>query len=113
MLRPGNQLGLVWPLLPAAGSTGPASAADDPRVSPIVRQQTTPTSPPALVLARRRGSAPRRRALSYAEVLRRCWRTNSGLVTYPDAIHGFLSIPLFEPAAREALADIVTELGAA
>jgi acetyl esterase/lipase len=35
------------------------------------------------------------------------------LVTYPEAIHGFLAIPLFEPAAREALDVIITELGAA
>ncbi len=33
-------------------------------------------------------------------------------VVYPDAIHGFASIPLFEPAARAALDEVVAELAA-
>ena len=31
-------------------------------------------------------------------------------VVYPEAIHGFMSIPHFEPAAHEGLQEIVAEL---
>ena len=31
-------------------------------------------------------------------------------LVFPDAIHGFLSIPLFEPAASQALEAIVSQL---
>jgi acetyl esterase len=82
-------------------------AADDPRVSPIFATDHTGL-PPALVLIA--GEDPLRDdGTRYAEVL-----AGAGVPVktrlFPEAIHGFLSIPLFEPAAREALADIATHL---
>ena len=82
-------------------------AADDPRVSPIFAADHTDL-PPALVLAASEDPL-RDDATRYAAVL-----SAAGVpVTtrmYQAAIHGFLSIPLFEPAAHEALADIAAHL---
>lgn len=91
--------------LPAGLPTSIAS--DDPRVSPIFARSHADL-PPALIFAA--GQDPLRDdALRYADKL-----TEAGVsvrtVVYPEAIHGFSSIPLFEPAAREALAEIVSEL---
>ena len=48
-------------------------------------------------------------ALAYAATLAR-----SGVavrtVLYPDAVHGFVSIPRFEPAAAQALDEIVAHV---
>lgn len=91
--------------LPAGLPTSIAS--DDPRVSPLFALDHADL-PPALIFAA--GQDPLRDdALRYAAKL-----TDAGVavrtVVYPEAIHGFASIPLFEPAAREALDEIVTEL---
>lgn len=84
-------------------------AGDDPWVSPIFALDHSDLAP-ALIFAA--GQDPLRDdALRYAKKL-----SDAGVrvrtVVYPEAIHGFASIPLFEPAARQALAEIVTELGA-
>lgn len=84
-------------------------ASDDPWVSPIFALDHSELAP-ALIFAA--GQDPLRDdALRYADKL-----TDAGVavrtVLYPEAIHGFASIPLFEPAAREALAEIVIELSA-
>jgi acetyl esterase len=84
-------------------------AADDPRVSPIFAADHTEL-PPALVLIA--GEDPLRDdGTRYAAVLSAAGvpvRTE----VFPEAIHGFLSIPLFEPAARQAVETIVAELTA-
>ena len=64
--------------------------------------------PPALIVAA--GQDPLRDdALTYAAVLER-----SGVpvrtVLYPDALHAFMSIPLFEDAARQALDEVVAHV---
>jgi acetyl esterase len=78
---------------------------DDPRVSPLRADDHTDL-PPALVVAA--GLDPLRDdALAYAAALRRAGvpvRT----VLYPEAVHGFVSIPRFEPAAAQALDEAVT-----
>jgi acetyl esterase len=81
--------------------------ADDPRVSPIFAADHTEL-PPALVLAA--GQDPLRDdAIRYAAVLETAGVPVTTRV-YPEAIHGFLSIPLFEPTASQALDDIVGAL---
>ncbi len=82
-------------------------ALDDPRVSPL-RAHDHADLPPALLVAA--GLDPLRDdALAYAAALER-----SGVavrtVLYPDAVHGFLSIPRFEPAAGQALDEVVAHL---
>jgi acetyl esterase len=82
-------------------------AADDPRVSPIFAADHTDL-PPTLVLAA--GQDPLRDdAIRYAAVLEAAGVPVTTRV-YPDAIHGFLSIPLFEPTAHEAVEVIATHL---
>jgi len=81
-------------------------APDDPRVSPLYAPDKTDL-PPTLVVAA--GQDPLRDdALRYADAL-----AAAGVpvrrVVYPEAIHGFASIPLFEPAARAALDEVVAE----
>jgi acetyl esterase len=82
-------------------------AGDDPRVSPLFAADHTDL-PPTLVVAA--GQDPLRDdALRYADVLE-----GAGVavrrVVYPEAIHGFASIPLFEPAARAALVEVADQL---
>jgi acetyl esterase len=81
----------------------------DPWVSPLYAPDKTGL-PRTLVVAA--GQDPLRDdALRYADAL-----VADGVevrrVVYPDAIHGFASIPLFEPAARAALDEVVAELTA-
>ena len=80
---------------------------DDPRVSPLRATDHTDL-PPALVVAA--GLDPLRDdALGYAAALSR-----SGVrvrtVLYPDAVHGFVSIPRFDPAAAQALDEAVAHV---
>jgi acetyl esterase len=83
---------------------------DDPRVSPLFASDHRDLAPALIIAA---GVDPLRDdAIRYADVLRRAG-VPTQLVTYPEAIHGFLAIPLFEPAAREAVDVIISELGAA
>ena len=77
---------------------------DDPRVSPLRATDHTDL-PPALLVAA--GLDPLRDdALGYAAAL-----TRAGVpvrtVLYPEAVHGFVSIPRFEPAAAQALDEAV------
>ena len=82
-------------------------AANDPRVSPIFAADHTDL-PPALVLIA--GEDPLRDdGTRYAAVLAAAGVPVQTQV-FPEAIHGFLSIPLFEPAAHEALKAIVAYL---
>ena len=82
-------------------------AADDPRVSPIFAADHTDL-PPTLMLAA--GQDPLRDdATRYAAVLEAAGVPVTTKV-FPQAIHGFLSIPLFEPAAYEALDTIVVHV---
>ena len=82
-------------------------AADDPRVSPIFAADHTEL-PPALILIA--GEDPLRDdGTRYAAVLAAAGvpvRTE----VFPEAIHGFLSIPMFEPAAQQAVAVILDHL---
>lgn len=83
-------------------------APDDPWVSPLHAPDKSDL-PPTLVVAA--GQDPLRDdALRYADAL-----DAAGVpvrrVVYPEAIHGFVSIPLFEPAAAAALDEVVDELG--
>jgi acetyl esterase len=80
---------------------------DDPRVSPLYATDHGELAP-ALVLAA--GQDPLRDdALRYADALTAAG-TPVRTVVYPEAIHGFMSIPHFEPAAHQGLAEIVAEL---
>ena len=83
---------------------------DDPRVSPLRAADHTDL-PPALVVAA--GLDPLRDdALAYAAALEAAGvpvRT----VLYPEAVHGFVSIPRFEPAAAQALDETVAHAAAA
>lgn len=78
--------------------------ADDPQVSPIFAADHSEL-PPALILAASEDPL-RDDATRYAAVL-----SAAGVAAevrmYQSAIHGFLSIPLFEPAAHQALDEIV------
>jgi acetyl esterase len=81
--------------------------ADDPRVSPIFAADHTDL-PPTLVLAA--GQDPLRDdAIRYAAVLEAAGVSVTTTV-FPDAIHGFLTIPHFEPHAHQAVAAIVDHL---
>ncbi|MGI3779629.1 MAG: alpha/beta hydrolase [Janthinobacterium lividum] len=72
---------------------------DDPRVSPL-RAADHADLPPALVVAA--GLDPLRDdALGYAAALARAG-VDVRTVLYPGAVHGFVSIPRFEPAAAQA-----------
>lgn len=85
-------------------------AYDDPRVSPLFAPDHHNLAPALIIAA---GQDPLRDdAQRYADALRRA-SVPVRLITYPDAIHGFMSIPLFEPTARQALEEIVAALGAA
>jgi acetyl esterase len=83
-------------------------AADDPRVSPIFAADHTDLAPALVLVA---GEDPLRDdGTRYAAVL-----TAAGVpvrtLVFPEAIHGFLSIPLFEPAAAtQAMEAIVDTL---
>lgn len=82
-------------------------APDDPVVSPLHAPDKTDLPPTLVVVA---GQDPLRDdGLRYADALE-----EAGVpvrrVVYPDAIHGFASMPLFEPAARLALDEVVAEL---
>jgi acetyl esterase len=82
-------------------------AADDPRVSPIFAADHSDL-PPALILVA--GQDPLRDdAIRYAAVLEGAGVPVTTRV-YPDAIHGFLSIPHFQPDARPAVQAIVDQL---
>ena len=82
-------------------------AADDPRVSPIFAADHTEL-PPTLVLVA--GQDPLRDdGTRYAAVLAAAGVPVHTRV-FPEAIHGFLSIPMFEPAAHDAVAVIVAQL---
>ncbi|HZA03463.1 MAG TPA: alpha/beta hydrolase [Propionibacteriaceae bacterium] len=84
-------------------------AADDPRVSPIFAADHTDL-PPALVLVA--GQDPLRDdATRYAAVLEASGVPVTTRV-FPDAIHGFLSIPHFQPDAHPAVQAIVTHVRA-
>ena len=84
-------------------------AADDPRVSPIFAADHTDL-PPTLVLVA--GQDPLRDdATRYAAVLEASGVPVTTRV-FPDAIHGFLSIPHFQPDAHPAVQAIVTHVRA-
>ena len=87
--------GLVRPALPAAGPPRPASP---PTTRGSARSCRRPHRPaPTLIIAA--GEDPLRDdAIRYAEVLRRPGSRSTSRM-YESAIHGFLSIPLFEPTA--------------
>ena len=81
---------------------------DDPRISPLHARDHTEL-PPALLLAA--GLDPLRDdAVRYAQVLRTAGVTTT-YVLYPEALHGFAALPLFEPAARQGVSEIVAHLG--
>ena len=85
------------------GSLDPA----DPWVSPLHAPDKTDL-PRTLVVAA--GQDPLRDdALRYADALE-ADGVEVRRVLYPEAIHGFASIPLFEPAARAALDEVVDAL---
>lgn len=79
----------------------------DPWVSPLYAPDKTGL-PRTLVVAA--GQDPLRDdALRYADALEAAG-VDVRRVLYPDAIHGFASIPLFEPAAHAALDEVIREL---
>jgi acetyl esterase len=79
---------------------------DDPRVSPLFAPDHRNLAPALIIAA---GQDPLRDdAIRYAEALKQAG-VPVRLVTYAEAIHGFMSIPIFEPAARDALEEIAEE----
>ena len=87
---------------------GPSSIPlDDPRISPLHARDHTDL-PPALLLAA--GLDPLRDdAVRYAQVLRAAGVPTT-YVLYPEALHGFAALPLFESAARQGVTEIVVHL---
>ena len=82
---------------------------DDPRVSPIFATDHTDLAPALIISA---GQDPLRDdAHRYAETLQASG-VPTDLVDLPDAIHGFLSIPHFEPDAHHAVECIVAKVRA-
>jgi acetyl esterase len=82
-------------------------AADDPRVSPIFAADHTDLPPTLVIVA---GQDPLRDdATRYAAVLEAAGVPVDTRV-FPEAIHGFLSLPLFEPAAHQGVDAIVETL---
>ena len=81
--------------------------ADDPRVSPIFAADHTDLPPTLMLVA---GEDPLRDdGTRYAAVLAAAGVPVLTRV-FPNAIHGFLSIPRFEPAAHLAIDAIVAQL---
>lgn len=79
----------------------------DPRISPIHAHDHRGL-PPALLIAA--GQDPLRDdAIRYGEVLTAAGVTNR-VIVYPDALHGFLSMPRIAPEARQALTEIIEDL---
>lgn len=82
-------------------------APDDPRVSPLFAPDHGDVAP-ALVIGA--GQDPLRDdAVRYARVLEQAG-VPVRLVVHAEAIHGFVSMPRLQPAARDAVADIATAL---
>lgn len=88
------------------GLTG-SITSDDPRVSPLFAADHAEVAPALIIAA---GQDPLRDDASrYADVLRRAG-VPTRLVTYPDAIHGFASMPRLAPEAPLAVREIASEL---
>lgn len=84
-------------------------APDDPRVSPLFAADHTDLAP-ALVFAA--GQDPLRDdAKRYADVLQVAG-VPTRLVVYPEAIHGFVSMPRLQPDARTAVDEVTAFLPA-
>ena len=80
---------------------------DDPRVSPLFAEDHRDVAPALLIAA---GLDPLRDdAFRYGQALRRAG-VPARTVVYPHAIHGFVSMPRLDPAARSAVAEIVETL---
>ena len=80
---------------------------DDPRISPLHAADHADL-PPALVVAA--GLDPLHDdALAYAAALDRAGVSVRSVV-YPEAVHGFVGIPRFQPAAEQALDEVVAHL---
>lgn len=85
-------------------------ASDDPRVSPLFAADHTDLAPALLVAA---GRDPLRDDVSrYADVLRAAG-VPAETTTYPNAIHGFVSMPRMQPDARPAVDRVVRAISAA
>jgi acetyl esterase len=81
-------------------------AANDPRVSPIFAADHSDL-PPALVLVA--GEDPLRDdGTRYAAVLGAAG-VSVQTQMFPEAIHGFLSIPLFEPAVAHQAVEVIVD----
>jgi len=82
-------------------------APDDPRVSPLFAPDHSGLAPALLLAA---GHDPLRDdAARYAQVLEASG-VPTRLVLYPDAIHGFVSMPRLQPSARAAVDEITAFL---
>jgi acetyl esterase len=82
-------------------------AFDDPRVSPLRHPDLAGVAPALIVAAG--GDPLRDDATRYGEALERAGVANR-VVVYPDAVHGFVSMPRVSPAAALAVEEIVGEL---
>jgi len=84
-----------------------AIGPDDPRVSPLFAADHSDLAPALIVAA---GQDPLRDdAVRYAVALRAAG-VPVELRTYPEAIHGFVSMPRLQPAAKDVVADITAAL---
>lgn len=80
---------------------------DDPEVSPLFANDHRDLAPALIIAA---GQDPLRDdATRYAQALDAAGVPNR-VVVYPDAIHGFISMPTLAPAASLALAEIAETL---
>nr|WP_239579055.1 alpha/beta hydrolase [Microlunatus panaciterrae] len=78
---------------------------DDPRVSPLHHPDHTDVAPALIMVAGLDGL--RDDGIRYGDILTAAG-VETRVINFADAIHGFASMPLFSPSARDALDEIVT-----
>lgn len=79
-------------------------AFDDPRVSPLWHPDLSEVAPALLIAA---GQDPLRDDASRYGVAMDKAGVDNRVLIYPDAIHGFISLPRLDTAAAQAAAEIV------
>ncbi len=85
-------------------------ASNDPRISPVFHSDLADCAPALIIAA---GQDPLRDdAIRYGQALDRDGVPNR-VIIYPDAVHGFISMPRLVSDAERAVTEIIGTLGAA